>query len=293
MPYAILPSDESVEAAFRRILREEAEEAVAAARGAGALGPRVHGMRKAVKKLRGLVRLVRPVLPGAKAGNRMLRDAGRGLSGLRDSAVMLHAAEGIAEGMDPARREALLSPFRAHAEDRAGEAEAAALPDFAAAMEAFLREAEGWRLEEDGWAALEPGLESTWEAARDAMSAARRDPAAEALHEWRKRAKDHWYQARLMAPIWPEAMRPHVAAADELGELLGEANDLAVLAGRLAAADLAPDLAPDLAEEAQARAEARRQAILAEVFPLGRRLFAARAEHLLARWRVWWERRGD
>ena len=54
MPYAILPSDESVEAAFRRILREEAEEAVAAARGAGALGPRVHGMRKAVKKLRGL-----------------------------------------------------------------------------------------------------------------------------------------------------------------------------------------------------------------------------------------------
>jgi CHAD domain-containing protein len=289
MPYAILPSDASVNDAFHRILREQIEEAVGAARDDGELAPRVHGMRKGVKKLRGLLRLVRPVLPEAKAGNAMLRDAGRGLSDLRDSAVMLATVARVGADMEPARQEAIEAPFRALAADHADLADAATLPAFAEAMEAVLREAEGWRLRKEGWEALEPGLAATWDAAREAMRETRDAPDAEPLHEWRKRVKDHWYQARLLAPIWPEMMKPHVAAADELGEILGEVNDLAVLSLRLGAMDLAPDLL----EEALARAEARREELLAAAMPLGRRLFAAGPDHLLARWRVWWERRGE
>lgn len=286
MPYAILSSDASVNDAFHRILREQIEEAVAAARGEGELAPRVHAMRKGVKKMRGLMRLVRPVLPEAASGNALLREAGRRLSELRDSAVMLAAVARIAEGIDPARRAALEAPFRAHAADHA-ESAAAILPAFAEALENVLHEAGGWRLRKDGWAALEPGLAATWDAARRTMRAARAEPGVEAIHDWRKRVKDHWYQARLLMPIWPEMMKPHVAAADALGEWLGEANDLAVLTERLGQTDLAPDLV----EEAGQRAEARRREILATAFPLGRRLFAADPDHLLARWRVWWELR--
>jgi CHAD domain-containing protein len=287
MPYAILPADETVEAALRRIAREEAEGALAAIRREGPLGPRVHEMRKAVKKLRGLLRLVRPAFPEAAAENARLRDAGRALSDLRDAAVQRATVERLAAGMEEGRRAALLAPFRAAEARQDAEADAAPLPAFADAMAALLERSDGWRLRRDGWDGIEAGLAQTWRAARATMKAASRDPSPEPLHEWRKRAKDHWYQARLLEPIWAGMMAPHVAAADELGEALGQVNDLAVLRDRLEA----DDFAADLRGEARALARARHDALLAAAFPLGRRLFAGKARGLTGRWRVWWDLR--
>jgi CHAD domain-containing protein len=284
MPYSIQPSDEDVESALRRIAREEAEGALAAIRAEVDLGPRVHEMRKAVKKLRGLLRLVRPVFPEAGAENAVLRDAGRGLSGLRDAAVQLATLEDLSEGMDAARRADLLAPFQEAAPHHDARAGSEMLPPFADAMASLRDRSEGWTLRRDGWDALEPGLKATWEAARKAMKQARRHPEPEHLHEWRKRAKDHWYQARLLHPIWPAMMKPHVEAADELGEVLGDINDLAVLRERL---DLAP-LAAALRSEARDLASLRHAELMARAIPLGRRLFAGPAVSLAARWGAWW-----
>lgn len=288
MPYAFLASDPSVQAAVARVAREEAEGALAQVHGDGPLAPRVHAMRKAVKKLRGLVRLVRPAMREAAAENAQLRDAGRGLSSLRDAAVLLATAEGLSEGMEEGRREALLGPFRAAAEAHDEAAEEAFLPPFAQAMEALRDRTDEWRIKGKGWAAIEPGLVATWDAARASMKAARRDPSSARTHEWRKRVKDHWYQARLLQPIWPGVMEPHVAAADELGEVLGEVNDLAVLRERLQATDLAADLDPGLVDEALRLAGERHAALWARAEPLGRRLLAGQAEDLGRRWGAWW-----
>lgn len=289
MPFAILPEDQSVEAALRRIAREEAEGALGQVRGQGDLGPRVHEMRKAVKKLRGLLRLVRPVFPEAQVENTILRDAGRGLSDLRDGAVQLATVTRLSAEMPEERRERLLAPFREAAGAADSQAGGFLLPPFAAAMASVRDRSEGWRLDADGWEAIEPGLSATWSAARKAMRQARRDPGAEALHEWRKRAKDHWYQARLLRPLWPRLMGPHVEAADELGEILGEVNDLAVLRDRLEAAPLEEALR----SEARDLADLRRAALLGQAFPLGRHLFAGPAEAIFARWGAWWDRRGE
>ncbi|WP_210526254.1 CHAD domain-containing protein [Rubellimicrobium arenae] len=289
MPYAILPEDESVQAALRRIAREEAEGALAQVRGDGDLGPRVHAMRKTVKKLRGLLRLVRPVFPHAGAENAVLRDAGRGLSALRDAAVQLSTAERLTEPLPDDRRTALLAPFREAARHHDARAEAEMLPPFADAMSSLVSRSEGWRLKKEGWDALEPGLVQTWEAARKAMKAARRDPDPEALHEWRKRTKDHWYQARLLRHLWAGMMDPHISAADDLGEMLGQVNDLAVFRERLDAADLSPALR----SEAQDLATVRHAELMAQVVPLGRRLFAGDAEGLTRRWGTWWSLRGS
>jgi CHAD domain-containing protein len=287
MPYAILPEDESVESAVRRIAREEAEGALAAVRGDGELGPRVHEMRKVVKKLRGLLRLVRPVLPPAAAENATLRDAGRSLADLRDAAVLLATVEPLARDMDESHRARLLAPVREATRQHDARAAEEMLPAFAETMSDLLDRSQGWRLKRDGWEALEPGLQATWAAARRTMRAARRDPQPDHLHEWRKRTKDHWYQARLLQPIWPEMMKPHVQAADDLGEVLGQVNDLAVLRHRLAGADLEPAIR----SEAQDLATVRHAELLAQAMPLGRRLFAGEAEALTARWRGWWKLR--
>jgi CHAD domain-containing protein len=289
MPYAILPEDPSVEAALRRIAREEAEGALKAVRGTGDLAPRVHEMRKTVKKLRGLLRLVRPVFPEAKAENAVLRDAGRGLSDLRDAAVQLATIERLTEDLPEERRARLLAPFQATAQAQDARAGERLLPAFGNAMAALRDRSETWTLRRDGWKALEPGLATTWTAARAAQKAARKDPSPDPLHEWRKRAKDHWYQARLLQPIWPEMMAPHVAAADALGEILGQVNDLAVLRDRL---DAAP-LDEGLRLEARDLADLRHTALLAEAVPLGRRLFAGKAHVLTDRWGQWWTLRDE
>ncbi len=289
MSYAIHARDPSVEAAVRRVAREEAESALSQISADGPLGPRVHAMRKSVKKLRGLLRLVRPVLKEARRENAVLRDAGQGLSSLRDAAVMLSVVQGLADGIDETRRGALLAPFLEAAGHQDARAAEAALPGFRQAMEGVLARSQEWHLSRDGWAALGPGLATTWDAARAAMKAARRDPSADAMHEWRKRAKDHWYQARLLAPIWPAMMDPHVSAADDLGELLGQVNDLAVLDAHLDGADLDDALR----DEVRALARTRHTELTARAVPLGRRLFAGDAEGLFDRWQAWWDRRGD
>lgn len=287
MPYAILPDDPTVESALRRIAREEAEGALALATGRGDLAPRVHAMRKGVKKLRGLLRLVRPVFPAARAENAVLRDAARGLSELRDAAVRLATLARLSEGMPEDRRARLLAPFESAARAQDGEAAPHLLPAFAAAMAGLRDRSESWSLRAEGWDALEPGLSASWAAARRAMKAARKDPAPDPLHEWRKRVKDHWYQSRLLAPVFPRLMDPHAAAADELGELLGQVNDLAVLRAHLDAAPL--DHA--LRSEALDLAQLRRAELLAQALPLGRRLLAETPEALAARWRAWWRLR--
>lgn len=289
MPYAILPEDPTVGAALRRIAREEAEGALALAQGGGDLAPRVHGMRKTVKKLRGLLRLVRPVLPQARAENEVLRDAGRGLSDLRDAAVQLATLERLAEGMPEERRRRLLHPFEEAARRQDAEAAPRLLPAFAAAMASLRDRCEGWHPRREGWDAIEPGLAATWAAARAAQRAALADPGPEALHEWRKRVKDHWYQARLLRPLWPQMMDPHVAAADELGDLLGQVNDLAVLRDRLQAAPLEEGLR----SEARHLADHRHAALMGAAVPLGRRLLAGKARALTARWGAWWELRHE
>lgn len=288
MAYALALEDPSVGDAVRRIAREEAGHALDMVRATGELGPRVHAMRKTVKKLRGLLRLVRPVFPQVRAENAVLRDAGRGLSGLRDAAVQLATAELLAARLPEDRREALVFPFREAAAHHDARAEEEMLPPFADVMDALILRSEGWHLTEDDWDAIEPGLAATWAAARRAMKAVHRNPDAEALHEWRKRVKDHWYQARLLKPIWPDLMDPHISATDDLGERLGLVNDLAVFRERIEATPLSPELRA----EAHDLATLRHAELMEQIMPLGRRLLVGRAEALTDRWGMWWRLRG-
>jgi CHAD domain-containing protein len=119
------------------------------------------------------------------------------------------------------------------------------------------------------------------------MAAAKADPGIEAMHDWRKRAKDFWYQARLLTPVWPEAIGPLATTAADLTEELGRHHDLAVLADHAAA--LPPDHAaaeatlPLHALIRAAQAEIERQA-----FPQGARLFAGEPKAMADLWVAWW-----
>lgn len=106
-----------------------------------------------------------------------------------------------------------------------------------------------------------------------------------ARKDMRKRAKDLWYELRLLSGSWPVPLKATVDEAHRLSELLGDHHDLAVLREDLRERNLG-------AEETQALSAAidRHQAELAAgAISLGRRLYAERPQDFERRLRRYWE----
>jgi hypothetical protein len=101
-------------------------------------------------------------------------------------------------------------------------------------------------------ATLAGGLRRTLRRGRRALARAATTRSADDFHELRKRVKDHWYQARLVA-----TSRKHVERVDDLSRLLGEQHDLVITLQHIDDDALLPLIASErirLEREALARA---------------------------------------
>lgn len=215
----------------------------------------VHDTRKAIKRTRSLLRLLRAELPTAqrKRSNAALREAGRTLAAARDADVALATLDGVLRrggkrckrSRGAARLRKRLTAERASARR--------ALHD-AGARERALAHLRRARAElepavpasspaPDGSVscqAAQPGLKRIYRHGRRAMAHAQQQRSVAAMHGWRKRAKDLRYASEALTPsgVPSEDDGPlgQIAAhADKLGETLGEEHDLALLAKRVRA----------------------------------------------------------
>ncbi|WP_099866752.1 CHAD domain-containing protein [Pararhizobium haloflavum] len=300
MAYRFKPGTRAVGKALRRIAAEQVDKAIAELEDGDLAAPvRVHQARKRLKKLRGLVRLVRPVFPAGKRENAACREIASALSPYRDDAVMTNVYDALcaanAGGID---RPALAPVRRALTGQRSVAADTgdidAALTGALDALREMRARIDGWHLSQTGFAALGKGLAATYGAARDGLDRAVETPAGpervEALHAWRKQVKYHSQHARLLALAWPEATGPHIAAARALAAMLGEHHDACVFAERMADPAAGPvEARGTLAVLATRRAAALEQDSLV----LGRRLFADKPKALKRRWRIWWKSAAD
>jgi CHAD domain-containing protein len=284
MPFAFPDKDRSVAKSVRKLARNRIEASLALLEDdARPRAERVRELRKNIKKIRALIRLVRPNFKTFDREDAALKDAGRMIADLRDSDALAECFDTLSRRLytplaaRETLREVILHPRAAIVEQEAADR----LAGHGRLIAAIMERLSGWKISGTGFDALSPGLERTWSAAQKAMTAAMSEPTGEALHQWRKRAKDHWYHARLLAPIWPEMMVPHIAAADALGERLGEARDLAFLIEALAGVEGGEEFRAAAAEE-----EAR---LLADARRLGARFFSEPAGGLSRRWRGWWQ----
>jgi CHAD domain-containing protein len=288
MGYRFRHDDNSVEAGVRRIAAEQLGRAVASLEG-DALHAGVHDARKRVKKVRGLLRLVRPGFKGFARENAALRDAARTLSGLRDHAAMIEALDRLAarypDRIDGRRMVPLRRELEARRDDAAGANDLGdRIAAFRAVLSAAKDRAEGWTLKAPGWEALGPGLGRGYAQGREAMRVAHKTGRGEDFHAFRKRVKDHGYHARLLAPVWPVLMGPYAALVDDLGEVLGEQHDLVAFAPVVAGSALAPDARgalEDLIVEERRRLEARALVTAA-------RVYAERPKAMARRMGAWW-----
>ena len=254
----------------------------------------VHETRKAIKRARAMVALLRPVLarPLRRRCQAELRAAARALATARDAAVLQDtladvvkraARAGRPSTASPSSVEVVLAPRpRDTGARRPGRGVASARRRLAAARDRVA----ACRLQAGGSQALAIGLRRIYRQARRAMPKSRASATTEALHEWRKRVKRYRYALENSGPSPTGTLRTDVRRADRLGELLGEDHDLALLADRLRGSHGAGTARRALLE-AIAR---RRRKLQAEALELGARLLAARPAEVEARIRRAWQR---
>jgi CHAD domain-containing protein len=271
--FALLPDERPAQGLRRMALGQFdlAIEHLAADDGAMPTAQAVHETRKALKRLRTLVRLLEGELGEHAAAHEqvLLREAGRRLAGARDAEVMVSTLEqlqkrhprklGRRPGVARLRQRLVTERERATARllgDQVVRAEV--LSDLRAARARM----SAWAPPDGGgWERVEPALARIYGQGRrrHARASRRRRDRALAMHRWRKRVKDLRYATEALARTDPGAEgRAGIAAvkalasngkrsskrsgdlipklarrADALGEMLGEEHDLFLLAERV------------------------------------------------------------
>lgn len=235
-------------------------------------GPReeaVHESRKRFKELRALLRLVDTtrMRRRARAARRLIRDAGRALSVARDADVLAETFEHLrarfGESVEPSR--ALQDALVRAASDQVLDTRTAVQLAGRVRNDIAL-----WSLD----VTLEnvrDGLRASYRAARAAMNEALTSRSAPAFHEWRKREKDHWYQARMVGAILP-AMHEREPSLHRLSRFLGDLQDLVLVVEAAAAKSTAEDATVVVNLTIHARQRMRELASEAEI--LGGEVFA-------------------
>src|SRR5262249_38942555 len=99
----------------------------------------------------------------------------------------------------------------------------------AASIEARREEIAAWDPGQGWGRRVEAGGRRAYRDGREALEEVRDEPSDENVHEWRKRAKDLWYQLRILTELWPAVLGETADQAHDLADLLGDHHDLAVL----------------------------------------------------------------
>lgn len=207
----------------------------------------VHEARKAMKRLRALLRLVRDEIGyfAYRQENVVLRDVARRLAPVRDTDVMVRTLDEL-RAVFPDVNPAAFDHSRVVLEGDHRAAVGAILGDrqltadlvttvgccrrrFAARPVVAEPGAFGTPPIRDGFAAVAGGVRRVYRRGRTALHRSEERPVEENFHDWRKRVKYLRYQLESLQPIRPDAIDALVGELDELGELLGSEHDHAVL----------------------------------------------------------------
>jgi CHAD domain-containing protein len=290
-----LPEGETVAEGVRLIAREQIDQAIVELSDRSlALDLAVHEVRKRCKKLRGLLRLIRPCLGDSyPRENAHFRDAARVLSPLRDYQSIIDAFDALLDHFgDQIDRRAFGTVKRRLTRRRKQRAERVTDVDERIAqvrcqMEAGRERVAHWSIDATGAEAWRGGFEQTYRRGRNAMALAYEAPSTEHFHEWRKQVKYHWHHTRILQPLWSDVLGVRGDAANTLGEMLGMHHDLAVLRATLL--DEREGFDQRAVQAVLGLIDRRRTEFAASARPLGTRLFADKKARIGQRWVRYWD----
>lgn len=282
---------EPFEEGCRRVAREQIERAKSQLKSVGDATIAVHETRKCLKRLRALLRLIRPAIGESafRSENSHLREIGMMLSSTRDRHVLIETITKLEAGSG---HEGLAAPVRRLLTEQNGEqgdhVDAAVMKQALKELgEAETRLAK-LRISGRGFEVVGGGLEVSYRKARRAFRLAYDKRADEAFHEWRKGTQQHWRHMVLLSRAWTDCMEARINESRELSQLLGDDHDMAILADFVHSPRAAgiPAEQIDLIEKL---ARERQEQLRASARPLGKRLYAEPAKALKRRIATYWE----
>jgi CHAD domain-containing protein len=284
--------DEPISKGASRIALEQIDIAVSRLARRSDIPGAIHDTRRSLKRLRALLRLLRPALTKATYRREAKRLAGTGrlLARARDHYVMNQTLaklqdrfKELPQSIGAKLNKLLANGARPATSRTTAESRRQAVQALEQAQ-TFFTSLERRTL---AFHDLVAGLERSYRRARSAFHDAYDKPSDEAFHEWRKRVQQHWRHMQLLSRGWPDVMSGRADEAKEVSRLLGEDHDLHVLVefakGRGKKAITPEELATLVTMCRSLQAELRELAR-----PRGARLFAESAGDLTERIKCYW-----
>jgi CHAD domain-containing protein len=293
-----LSTDKPANKSIRKQVNKRIATALETLRRADLSDSDIHEARKALKKARASLRLIRPGLKSRayRLENETLRDAAKPLSTLRDAKVLLDTLQLLAkrygrpmrtlklDGLNKALKKNRTQTRRAMVHGR---------PSALARSRHLLTESRR-RIKDvevlyDGWRCVGLGLQQIYRRGRRALREARHQPRPETFHEWRKQVKYLRYALETLTPVWPEMIEEVANQAHVLAAYLGDEHDLTVLMQTSAANE--GSLQEATLSALRALIDRRQSELREKALSLGLRLydekpkvFAERIEHYWSEW---------
>jgi CHAD domain-containing protein len=278
--------------AVKRMVLEQLDEAIEllATRGDG-IDEAIHEARVCLKKIRAVLRLIRGEIGNGefKAENRRYRDAGRRLSSVRDSAVIIDTFDKVSSADVPAAPDMeLMRASLVRAEGTPVVEKEEALQEVASVLAGARARIEDWRIGHRGFAVLRPGLKRVYGDGRAVLRTVRERPTVENLHELRKQVKSISYQIHLLRHAWPKILRSFEDELKDLADLLSDHHDLAMLTK--AVADVSPDRGSgDLKKEILDHIDSHQGELRKEAMPLAERIYVEKPAAFVRRIEEYWD----
>jgi CHAD domain-containing protein len=195
----------------------------------------IHRTRTTIKRLRALLRLIRPAVETAffDRENERLRAAARLLSFARDSEVARDTLKTLPVSERSAREavNAVLPGLEKRVER--AKAHEPNVIEVKQRLEQTRRSFRRLKFRETEEEIIKSGIRSVYRQGRRRMKAAIQTGQASAYHRWRIRAKNLYYELQFLEPVWPKPLGRMVSRLSKLQDRLGLDHDLTILRAEL------------------------------------------------------------
>lgn len=248
----------------------------------------VHDTRKAIKKARAALRLLRAGFGEAafRVENAALRDAGRHLASIRDATSLVDALDAFRDGMPAgsAPLDRLAEGLRARREKACREFFAAPtrLRDCVRLLETTRAHVRKWRSNPVSPSSIASDLGRVHRAGRKSLARAKHDRTPVALHEWRKQVKYLGNALKALDVSGSRSLAKAQTRAGELEDCLGDDHDLAELS-RYICGEAAGELDTLAKSKLVKRLDRRRASLQKRAWVLGAKIYDEKSRRFAAR----------
>jgi CHAD domain-containing protein len=195
----------------------------------------VHDARRRVKKIRAIIRLVRPVLDkDARAVDHDLSTVSRLLAPVADGQGVIETLDELARRYGKVIPKPTLEAARARVVRNSQRADRKATTNGAielarGTLRSERKRIKHWRVGAEGFGAIASGLEESYRRARRMMIVAWSRPKPSHFHSWRRYVKDHWFHVRLLEGRCGYHLVTYERRIEALDGILGEYHNLVLL----------------------------------------------------------------